>query len=245
MASDVSKYVSLKRVISYFLDECSLPADELDKSWILSFRGLVLLNQSIAAEPKTLRLPKNGNQTVTLPSDYLSWSKIGVMDSGGKVSTLKVNNALTTYKDANPDRLSRLTPDVNNSLPLLANSPFFYNYGYNGVYQTLFGIGTGLVQYGECRVDEVNNLVILNPEFKYDSILLEYISSPQNDGDYEIPIVLQEALIAFLKWKYKMGSREEFYGAATEGRRSLPKKKVTLQDLAQVIRENDSQSLRS
>jgi len=245
MSSDIQKYVPLKQVISYFIDENSLSWDELDKSWVIAFRALVELNQSIAAEPITTRLPVEGNKTVVLPSDYLSWSKIGVMDSNGQLSTLKVNTAITTFKDNNPNRLSHLTPDINNVLKSLSVVPFYYNYGYNGSYQTLYGAGDGLVQFGECVVDETNNIIVLEPEFKYDSVLLEYVSSPQENGDYEIQTVLQEAVIAFLAWKYKLGSRDAFYAAKIDGRRSLPKKKVTLQEIAQAIRQDNGMFIKA
>ncbi len=239
MSTDIGQYVPLKQVVSYFLDENNLSHDELDKAWVLAFRALVLLNQSIAAEPLTVRLPVDGNKTVTLPSDYLRWSKIGILDNHGQISTLKVNTALTNYKDNSPARIERLTADVNDSLPYLIGSPYYYNYGYNGVYQTMFGVaGGGLVQYGECVVDEKNGVIILSPEFRYDSVMLEYISSPQKNNDYEIQTVLQEAVIAFLNWKYKFGTRQDFYGAAIEGRRSLPGKRVTLQEVAQTIRSS-------
>lgn len=243
--TDITRFVPLKGIVSMFLDANGLSWDEMDRAWIIAFRALVDLSQSIAAEPKTVRLPLNGNKTVTIPSDYLSWSKIGILDSNGQISTLKVNSALTTYKDSNPNRISQLTPDIATTFPLLAGSPYFYNYGYDGVYQNLFGIGGGLVQYGECRVDETNNVIILNPEFRYDSIMLEYLSSPQNDDDYQIQIVLQEAVIAFIEWKYKLAPRELYYAAAIQGRRSLPGKKVTLQVIAQVIRESSGFYIKS
>lgn len=243
--TDVESYVKLKRIISYFIDENNLSADELDKAWVLAFRALVLLNQQIAAEPITFRLPVNANKTVNFPSNGLSWSKIGVMDEGGRVSTLKINSALTTFRDNNPNRLSRLTPDINSGLSDLCNSPNFFNYGYNGQYQVLFGVGGGLIQYGECKVDDVNRVVILPPDFRFDSILFECAISPEKNNDYEIQTVLQEAVIAFLNWKYKLGDRALFYAAAVEGRRALPKKKFTLQHAAQVIRENSGQFLKA
>jgi hypothetical protein len=60
-----------------------------------------------------------------------------------------------------------------------------------------------------------------------------------------VPTCLQEAIISFCKWKLKLGSREEYYGAVVAGRRRLPKKKVNLQTINQVIRESDGLKLRS
>jgi len=168
----------------------------------------------------------------------MSWTKIGIMTDNGQISTLKINNALSTLKDTNPNRVSHLEADINSNVNLLINSPYYFNYNYNGIYQTLFGVGGGLIQYGECRVDEKNRVIILPTDFKYDSILIEYLSAPEKDSDYQIQTVLQEAIIAFIAWKFKFTDRTPFYAAAVEGRRALPGKKVTLQRVNQVIRES-------
>ena len=233
------------QIVSYALDELGKSNYDQDRCWVLGLRGLVHMNYAFAAEPKTLRIPKNGNNTVTFPPDYLSWIKIGNVNENGEVVTLKINTALTTFGSNSPNRMQNIEGDLNNSIGLLANAPFYSNYYYNGGYCNLFGVGGGLIQYGECRIDEENGVVILNPDFKYDSIIFEYISSPQKDSDYKVETCLQEAVIAFIKWKLNKGSRQEYYAALTEGRRSLNNKKVTLQRANQVIRESNAQKLRS
>lgn len=231
------KYEPLKTVISYVLDQHDKSMGDFDKAWVLGFRALSDLNYNIAAEPKSLRIPVNGNKTVTLPPDYLSWSKIGVLNSNGEVSSLKINNGLSIFRDNNPNRISDLTSDVQDLLPTLTGNPFFFNYYYNGAYETLFGTGGGLIQFGECRVDERNNVIVLAPDFRFDSIILEYISSPQMDGDYLVDTALREAVIAFVEWKMKLGTEQSYYARAIEARRRLPGKKATLQNINQVIRE--------
>lgn len=241
----LAKYISLKSCVSMFLDENNKSIGDMDQCWILAFRAMDKLGYAMAFEPKTVRLPVGGNKTVQLPSDCRSWSKIGILNNNGEVSTLKINNALTTFKDTNPNRLSQINGDIGDGLPLLTASNFFLNYYYNGVYMPLFGVGGGLIQYGECRVDDANNVIILPPDFRYDSIILEYISSPQMDGDYQIRDSLKEAVIAFIKWKMKLGTREEFYAEAVEARRTLPGKKFTLQTINQIIRESTGMKLLS
>jgi len=245
MSTDIQKYVPLKTVVSFTIDETDQSIGSFDRAWILGFRALVDLLFDITAEPISVRLPVSGNKTVAFPPDYISWTKIGILNSNGEVSTLKINNALTTYKDTNPNRIWHLTADITDSIPLLLNNPFFFNYYYNGQYQPLFGVGGGLVQYGECKVDEENNLIVLAPDFRFDSIILEYISSPQKNGDYQILTACQEAVIAFIKWKSKQGTREDYYAAKIEARRRMPKKKVHLQEFNQIIRESEAMKLRS
>jgi hypothetical protein len=239
------KYVPLKTIVSMCLDELGKSIRDFDRIWIIAFRALSVLNQSIAAEPKTVRLPVLGNKTVPLPSDYVSWSKIGVVNDLGQVCALRVNNALTTFSDNNPLRLTDIAGDVSNSLAQLANSSLWFNYYNDGAYFNLFGASGGLITFGECRVDERNNVIILSPNFQYPDIVLEYITNPEMDGDYAVPGYLQEAIIAFCAWKLKQNTEPNFYARAIEARRSAPNQRVTLQRVNEVIRAGKGQYLRS
>ncbi len=241
--SDIQEYVPLKTVVSYTLDEEEQSNGSFDRYWVFAFRGLVDLLFDVTAEPITVRLPVLGNKTVPFPADYISWSKIGILNNNGEVSTLRINNSLSKYKDSNPNRIQKLTADITDTYPLLLNNPYYLNYYYNGIYQPLFGVGGGLIQYGECTIDEENNLIVLNPEFRYDSIILEYISSPQKNGDYTVPLYTQEALIAWIRWKAKKGNRQEYIAEKINARRRAPKKRVNLQSFNQVIRESNGMKL--
>lgn len=244
MPTDIQSYVPLKTIVSYTLDETKQSIGSFDECWILAFRALVDMLFDVTAEPITVRLPVQGNMTVPFPDDYITWVKIGVLNNQGEVSTLKINNALTTYKDNNPNRLTKIAQaDISDTFPFLLDNPFFLNYLYNGIYQPLFGVGGGLITYGDCRVDEENKLVVLNPQFRYDSIIFEYISSPQKNGDYQVPLAAQEAIISFIKWKSKTGTREEYIAEKINARRRMPKKKVNLQTINQVIRESNGMKL--
>lgn len=238
-----AKYVSLKVCVSFFLEQYDKSIGDFKKAWRLAFRAMDQLNYQIADEPKTVRLPVGANKTVPFPSDYRRWIKIGILNSTGEVSTLRINNALTTFKDNNPNRLAKINGDINDSIPFLTSNTFFLNYFYNGSYMPLFGVQGGLIQYGECRVDETNNVIILSPDFQYDSIILEYMSCPQMDGDYMIVDSMKEAIIAFIGWKMKLAPREEFYAAAVEARRTLPGKRVDLQTINQILRESTGMKL--
>jgi hypothetical protein len=243
-STDILPEVPLLRIVDYALDELKKSDGDRDRYWVLAFRGLVDLNFDIAAQGVTFRLPVNANKTVNFPPGCLTWSKIGLLNNNGELSGLKINNALTNWKDLNPNRVASLTPDITDSLPTLIQSPFYLNYFYDGVYQPLFGVGGGLIEYGDIKVDEENRVVILQPDFKYSQILFECLYSPEKDTDYHVPLRMQEAIIAFIKWKDKMGTREEFIAEAIKARRRMPKKIVRLQHINQVLRESESQKLR-
>ena len=243
--ADTGIYTPLMTIVSYTVDELDKSSGDVDKMWLLAFRAMTAMNYSFSGQPQTVRLPVSGNKTVMFPPALLSWSKIGIMDDKGQINTLKINNALSTFRDNNPKRLSQIAPDINNSIGSLALVPYYSNYYYGGGVYQLFGVGNGVITYGDCKVDELNRVIILPPNFRFDSILIEGIMNPTKDYDYEVLTCLQEAIIAFIKWKLKLGSREEFYAAAIEGRRSMPKKKVILQTLNQVLRESDGYKLKA
>ena len=227
MSQGLTRYVPLKTVISYFLDQYKKSDADEDMLWIIGMRGLTELNYDISAEPKTVRLPVQPNMTVRYPRDLLSWTKIGIMDEKGQVSSLKINNASINYMERyeSANRIGALTPDINDGASSISQFPAFLNFYTHGYYNNYFGVTGGLVQYGECRVDDANRVIILNTDFKYSSILLEYISSPVQDPDFTVDLALQEAVIAFIAWKLKLGTAQEFYGEMIKSRRRLPGKK--------------------
>jgi hypothetical protein len=213
-----AKYIELKEIISEFLDQENKSIGDFDKAWIIAFRILELMHFSTTAEPKTVRIPVQGNKTVVLPADYVSWTKVGLLNEHNEIIPLVINNQLTLFRDLNPNRESYLTKDIKQ---YIFGFPYFFNYFFDNNFYNLNILGLGAPIYGECRVDETNNVIVLNPHFKYQHIMLEYLSTPEKDGDYKVDRRLREALIAGLSWKFKIGSRQEFYAAWTESRRMI------------------------
>lgn len=245
MASDILRYVPMKQIVSYWLDQNDKSEGDFDRAWVMAFRGLIKIGYAIAFQPTTFRLPVNtDNMTVPLPAGYLYWTKLGVINGSGEVCTLKINTSLTTWRDTNPNRLTNISPDVPDlDVSMYLQSPFFYNYYFGSVYSPYFGIGGGLVQYSDVKVDEVNQVIVLDPQYGFPDILIECVVSPQKNGDYQIQTCCQEAIISFLDWKFKLGTRQDFYLELIEARRSL--KPITLQEIQQAIRENNKYSLKA
>lgn len=241
--TDITPYTALRTIVAYTLDETN-KTDE-DKLWILGLRALTDLTFDISGQTKTVRLPVLGNKTVPFPADLTSWSKIALLDESGQLNTLKINNALTTFRDTNPNRLQDLTPDINDGGDTQGIVPYYANFYYQGGCYQLFGVGGGVVTYGECKVDDKNRVIILPPDFRYDSIMLEYVSAPKKDPDYQVMTILQEAIIAFIKWKLKLGTEQDYYAESIKARRRMPKKKVILQTFSQIIRESKGMTIHS
>lgn len=243
--TDITTYTPLRTIVSYTLDETNKSVADEDKLWILGLRALADLNFDISGQTKTIRIPVLPNKTAPLPADCITWSKVGLLDEKGQINTLKINNALTTYRDDNVNRVDYLTADINNGGASQALVPYYANYYYGGGVYQLFGVGGGIITYGECKIDEANRIIILPTDFRYDSVMFEYVSSPQKDQDYQVMTILQEAVIAFIKWKLKLGSYQEWIAECVKARRRMPKKKFILQSFNQVIRESNGMKLRS
>lgn len=244
--TDIKTYTPLRTIVDMALDEEQKSAGSEDRCWMLGLRALTELNQDISAQPKTIQLALDGNFTAAFPTDCLSWSKVGLQDANGELCVLKINNALTTYRDNNPNRLGDLSAQVQvddgiGNFPIIP----FYNYYYSGNSYQLFGYRNGLLTYGDCRVDDKNRVIIFPPDFQYSTVLFEYITSPERDNDYQVLTILQESIIMFIRWKLKLAKEYEFYAEVIKARRRLPKKKVVLQSFQQIIRESQAFKLKA
>lgn len=200
MAVQNGVYILIDECISDYIDEAELSNQKYWKLWHLAFRGMTELGLDFFYQVRSVKLPINPNMTVNLPNDYLNYSKIGVFNEKGEVIPLYYNSKLTTYADLNPNRLTK-TEDNTLLCNFAFNSPVFNNF-WNGYWYTpIFGIPGGAPFIGSFKVDQINGVILLNENFSYNYICLEYIASPVEGGEYRIPIQFKEALISYLRWK--------------------------------------------
>ena len=243
--SDYKKYIPLKEVIHEYIDEARLTQGEYLRLWQIAFRGCEQLLLDVCAQYKTIRIKLNDNKTADIPKDYLKWVKVGVMNGYGEIATLTVNNKLTAYKDLNPNRLTDIASDTGDIGDIVSN-PYYYNFYNDGNYEQLFGVPSGLMTAGECNVDEDNGVIVLDPNFGYDYVMLMYSYAPEKDDDYTIPFECREALIAWLYYRDNRGRRSVSEGQVKSMERDwinakkLARKRIKpfrLQEAEQVIRE--------
>jgi hypothetical protein len=204
----IHRTIKLKDIV-FGYSELSKQSDaEFLRLWRIAFKGFKFMGLNGFWQPKTISIPVNKNQTATLPADYIQWVKIGCFNHAGEIQTLRVNENLTTFKDTDSDRLKQIKPEITELLPsFLSDAWFADGMSYYGDGEDVcdtsqnFGVGSRLIQPGECKVDEVNNCVVLGTQYQYPYIILEYISSPEKDDDYGIPIQFELAMEAFLAWQ--------------------------------------------
>jgi hypothetical protein len=204
MAAPITPNVKLRDIILMYSEAAIKSDSTFLRLWRTAFRGFAQMGLNHFFNVKTISIPVNENITATLPDDYINYIRIGNFNDKGELQVLSVNNTLTTFKDTNPNRLGDIATEVgspsfsvvgNDYLPVSQNT-------LEGYYNTdNFGIGSRLLTVGECKLDIANRVILLNTSFPYPHIILEYIPSPEQDDDYEIPIQFQEAMIAWLGWQ--------------------------------------------
>jgi hypothetical protein len=200
MAKDTAQWVDLAEVIYQYIDQAKLTSAEYRRMWPIAVRGVEELGLDVSGMPKTEKIIVNPNKTVNLPSDYIAFSKVGVLNADGEVATLRRNLNLTAYRIEFSDRTSKNTDNsVGNTYRLQELA--YVNYFDGASYTNIFGAGAALNSQGEFDVDENLGLIFLNNEFDFDYVILEYLSSPSDDPNYKIPIQIRDAVLSYIAWK--------------------------------------------
>lgn len=192
-------YISLDSVINDYLLESEQGMNKYYKVWHLAFRGFEQLGLDFFYKIQSVKLPINENFTVTLPSDYLNWTKVGILNHRGEIIPLYYNDNFTTYADLLPDRVAK----TESSETGLDNwgSGMWANYWTGTGYTNIYGVPSGEPFVGQFKIDTENGVILLNERFQYDYLMLEYVSSPQEGQEYYLPVQFREALVAWLFWK--------------------------------------------
>lgn len=200
MANQNRQFVELDECINFYLDESEQGIHKYFKCFNLAFRALDELGLDFFYAIKSVKLPINANLTVTIPGDYLNYSKIGVLNSIGEIIPLYYNDKLTTYADLLPNRLQK-TQDPTLINVLSPQNGVFYNYWDGTTFGNLYGLPSGAPFVGSFKIDNANGVILLDENFGYDYLMLEYVSSPVQGQTYYVPVQFREAVIAYLRWK--------------------------------------------
>ena len=202
MAAQSRQFITLESIINDYLAESEKSIHSYAKLWHLAYRGMEDLGVDFFYAIRSVKLPVLPNKTVQLPLDCLRYTKIGVLNSRGEVVPLIYNSNFTFYADAMPNRQEK-TID-NNYLwwwQQNINSGAFYNYWVDGAYTPIYGTPSGAPYQGSYNVDEANGIVLFDEYFQWDYVMIEYVASPQEGNDCNIPMQFREAMIAWLWWK--------------------------------------------
>jgi len=199
MAEQSQSWITIDSCIYDYLVESEQSNHKFYKLWQLAFRGMSEMGLDFFYQIRSVKLPINSNKTVTLPADFINFTKVGVFNEIGEVIPLEYNSKLTTYADLSPDRKSK-TEDDTLLTNFIFNSPVFYNFWNGYMFSNIYGVPSGAPFIGSFKLDLGNNIILLSENFCYPYICLEYVASPQEGEQYYVPIQFREALIAYLAW---------------------------------------------
>lgn len=203
MSSEKQGWITLDSCITDYLSESEQSISKYFKCFNIAFRLMDDLGLDFFYQIATFVLPVLPNQTVLLPANCIKWVKVGVLNANGEVVSLVQNDDLTTYDDLLPNRIAKiqsLAPPASNADFNI--SPYAYNNYWNGDnFCTLYGLPSGAPFVGSFTVDQANNVIVLDPYFYFDYLVVECVVSPQQGQEYFIPVQFREAIIAGLAWK--------------------------------------------
>jgi hypothetical protein len=196
-----SIYIPLSDVVNSYLNESEQSTDDnFVRFYVMALEGLRNeLLSDFAAPVKTVELTVLANNTAVLPKDYINYSRIGVVNENGEISTLSENQNLTFNKSCSDRRLDQQM----DYQTILDNSQYLYwaTAAPIGIqYQSLFGIGSQ-VNLGQFRIDKAGGKIIFDFSFQWRTVVLEYVSVPtMSDNNYWVDEQLQAAVKAYIYW---------------------------------------------
>tara|TARA_R100000808_G_C2151347_1_gene160341 strand:- start:632 stop:1363 length:732 start_codon:yes stop_codon:yes gene_type:complete len=209
-----AQFVTLDEVIQGLLvDEGKSSEHEYLRYFNIGLRGLKELNFDTVRQIKSIELQLDSKNTVTLPSDYVSYIKIGVADNNGNVSYMGIRENINFV----PGTQSTTVQDNTENPPI-----FSYN-NYDNSLWGRYGQGGGNNANGYYR-ENLNDRTI---EFSNSNgpIILEYVSDGSTGltgTEIKIHAFAEEALRSFIYWKSvqrkrainmneKMAAKNEYY----------------------------------
>ena len=200
----IQAFISLYSIVNDYLNEADSGIYNYSKCYHLAYRAMETLGLDFFYNIRTVKLPVLANKTVAIPTDCIKYTKIGVLNGKGEIVTLKHNDKLTTFADLSPNRQSQSEDNTIFTNIYSPASPVFFNYWYDGAFTNIFGIPSGGVNIGSFKVDEANGVILLNEDYTFDYVMVEYIASPSQDGnEHQVPLHFREAIVAYLWWKDK------------------------------------------
>lgn len=213
-----------KEIVGQFLNSADQGSPEFMRLYNMLIWGLKTeFNLNITGTFKTVILDVNANKTVNLPCDYIHYSKIGIINARGEVTTFKRNNQLSTLISSSSSDRTQGAPRTGSALGITGNYPFnqlyYTNYWYNGASYQLFGADSGTVTRGEYKVDDDQRLIFLSPDTYYNQIVLEYLSDGYEDGccDYSVDVRASECMLSYLRWRNAMDMPKKYNQSQIEG----------------------------
>ena len=170
----------------------------------IALRGIREIGFDLSKKTKSVKLPiEKTNDTVALPSDFVDFSKIGVVDTHGFVRVMVRNENINySMKEEGANLVDSKTAtsgmsgdDVDDFYQVV-----FENYVYQGSSGNLYGFG-GAHRVGEYRLNLDQNRIEVSTNKDVTEVVLEYIADEAKATDPSVHVYTEEALRSYIYYK--------------------------------------------
>lgn len=199
MSKHSARYVTLESIVDSYLDEAELSDVRKRRLYGIAYRGYEHIMMSFAEQPETRRFEVSANKIVELPDNFKEWVKVGVLNGDGEIVTLRENRLLTRYSGTSEDRLSLIVGPADQPQDMYLNYYDAQNNTYSNV--SSFGNPGGLAAPGEFNIDYDENILLLDPEYAYDHVMVEMLVAPDKNQTVYVPRVTSDAIHTWIAWK--------------------------------------------
>jgi len=260
--------VTVDQVVNDFIltldsdDYVSNVSDVVVRNFAL--RGIREMGFDMLKRVRSLKLSKNSNDTVTLPDDYVSLVKIGIVGSDGLVYVLgenkNINYSQKYVTDASGNAIDSDQDGINDredakggtlGLGVFGDDDYvvFSNYVYQNNIGQIYGLGGGHYQ-GQYRMNEDQNRIEVSAG-AFSDVVIEYIADEARSVNPTVHVEAEEALRSFIYFRIierkssvpaseKNRARAEYYNERRKANARL--KAFSMEEALKTIRKNTTQA---
>lgn len=184
----------LSNIINEFLLVEGLGESEYIKIYSIGRRGLTTLHKEVLPNSVTKIVPVNSDNTVDFPTEAYKVTRVGVLNKQGtEVKALTRNSTIGTL---NPEICVSCRNDHSHCE---CENGFVRNSRTSPL-----GIGSW-TNIGEYNIS--GRKILLHPNCNYCEIVIEYSTVLEKDGDICVDPLVEEALLAYLRYHVFRGKR--------------------------------------
>jgi len=259
-------YVTLDQVIDDFIitldtdDYVSNASDNVIRT--LALRGIREMGFDTSKIIRSLKLSVDSTtDTVSLPVDYVDWTKVGVVGTDGLIYVLGENKNINYSREMISGGDSEDRVDSKSSTSGVASvgsdgvgdgfdSYIFRNFVYQNNEGRLYGVGGGNY-YGEFRVNMDQNRIELSVNSDVNEVVVEYIADEARSECPRVHVYCEEAIANYVYYRLverkssvpaneKSRARQEYYNELRKANARM--KSFTKEEALKTIRKNSKQS---
>lgn len=210
--------IALESIVNdYILGRELTDYDTANKKQLMMYGKQAIRDEiaiSLGAYIKSVKLTVDTTlNTVALPSDYIEYTKIGVLDGNCRVQVLGLNEKINYAGTIALDEGGSAVLDADGIETLAAKSctptssenqytgVFFNSYEDEFINGRLFGLGGGNNARGYYRFNTMDNRIELSSEYAYDYIILEYIADESMSSNPHVPVEAEDYIRKYIFYR--------------------------------------------